>query len=800
MTRDSLEARVLALLDDALEQPSDAREAFVRERCGGDRLLCDRALELLRAGSRSSRRFRTGGGPRSVEQAMPPPERIGAYRITGLIGQGGMGAVYRGERATGDFDHVAAIKLIRPGALSDALIERFQRERQTLARLAHPNIARLFDGGETEAGQPYMVMEHVDGLPLDAWLAAEEPTRAARIALFLGLCSAVGFAHQNLIIHRDITPSNILVAKDGTAKLIDFGIARPPTAEDRAPQPSRPSQRSLAGLSLTPGYAAPERLAGGSATTLSDIYSLGVLLGRMLEGSKDSDLAAIATKASAHEPEDRYASATALADDIMAWRDGLPVKARGGGRRYAAGKFIGRHRVGVAASATALLLLLAAFGTSTWSYVLAERARTAEAERFQDLRQLAGYMLFDLNERLERVAGNTEARASLAQEAQRYLGGLAASPAVDDSLRLETARGLVQLARIQGVPGQPSLGDKKRAKTNLLAAEAQLRSISPSATTGFVTAPLLASVQAYLGLIAILDDKDAKRSEALLGRSILTLDTVPRSQRGREWHEARRVIRHAQLDYAQQQKQGQIPALVGKMESDIGEWPPSMRRSAAEAFDRALAAYYRGLAATFAQSGDQGLGEFDKALAGFTAIERRAPNDPRLLYMIAWSGLDGFAAAAQTGNAPASARMIETAQAAASRLMAVETRDDSVSTLGHVVSESWSQHLANIGRYPEAIAAQREVIARESRRVAAEGGKALGVDLAFSEMILGVTARKAGDRNLTCQAYARAERRYGRVERLGKLTEFHAGFLPGLRKSVARCRAGDPLSAFQDLR
>ncbi|WP_188946476.1 serine/threonine-protein kinase, partial [Polymorphobacter multimanifer] len=321
----ALDARALPLLDAALALPPDARDAFITDASGDDPALAARLRRLLAASDDS--RLRTGSAAATVADA-PMPDRIGRYRITRLIGVGGMGAVYRGERDTGDFDHVVAIKLIRPGALSDVFIERFARERQTLARLSHPHIARLFDGGETPAGEPYIVMEFVDGIRLDEWLDSG-PTTGARTTLFLDVCSAVGFAHQNLIIHRDLTPANILVDRNDNARLIDFGIARPPLASppDRVP--------GVVARSLTPGFAAPERIAGDPATTLSDVYSLGVLLALMLPdttGRGDADLAAIIARARAVDPQARYASVDALSADVRAWQRGDVVAARNGGR------------------------------------------------------------------------------------------------------------------------------------------------------------------------------------------------------------------------------------------------------------------------------------------------------------------------------------------------------------------------------------------------------------------------------------------------------------------------------------
>ena len=265
--RKSVEARALDLVERAMDQPSGERAGWIDSR-PEPQAVRTRALSLLSGSQGAAAMLPTGGAPGQAGEAAGP-ERIGAYRVTGLIGQGGMGAVYRGERAAGDFEHTVAIKVIRPGALSGSLIERFRRERQTLARLAHPNIARLFDGGETVAGEPYIVMEYVQGRPLGDW-RAEKPGRSERLDLFLAVASAVAFAHQNLVVHGDVTPANILVDDDGRPRLIDFGISSPATAS----APHLPAPDGKAGIH-TPGFAAPERIAGAPSTTLSDVYSLG---------------------------------------------------------------------------------------------------------------------------------------------------------------------------------------------------------------------------------------------------------------------------------------------------------------------------------------------------------------------------------------------------------------------------------------------------------------------------------------------------------------------------------------------
>jgi serine/threonine-protein kinase len=440
-----LEARALKVLDEALDQPAERRGDWLDARCGAESALRDRVARLLRSADNIS--FHTGGAHLLAVDG-EHPERIGAYRITGLIGQGGMGAVYHGERATGDFDHVAAIKLIRPGALSDELVERFRRERQTLARLAHPNIARLFDGGETEAGQPYLVMEYVDGRPLHAWIDEERPTWTARLELFAKVCAAVAHAHRNLIIHRDLTPANILVDKAGQPKLIDFGIARPANeAGGNAPHQT-----------ATPGFAPPERRAGAPATTLSDIFALGRLLERLAGEGGEPDLRAIIAKAAANDPELRYPTVEALPDDLERYRSGAAVEARGGGAGYRLRRFVRRHRLPVAVSISVLLMLIGALALTLIANGRAELARAEAEQRFEQTRAIAKTLLFETFDDVGKVPGGTEAQVSLARTALTYLDALAADRAAPDDVKAEVGRGYTRLSRAVGGGGGSQLG------------------------------------------------------------------------------------------------------------------------------------------------------------------------------------------------------------------------------------------------------------------------------------------------------------------------------------------------------
>ncbi|WP_337187607.1 serine/threonine-protein kinase [Phenylobacterium sp.] len=516
----SLDAQALDLIDGAMDQPSDSREAWIRSRPVSEAVR-DRALTLLSLSPGAAAILPTGGAPGLAGEA-PLPERIGAYRVTGRIGQGGMGTVYRGERATGDFDHTVAIKVIRPGALSGALVERFRRERQTLARLAHPNIARLFDGGETAAGEPFIVMEYVEGRPLTDWLAAG-PSDAARLDLFLAAAAAVAFAHQNLVVHGDVTPANILVDAAGQPKLIDFGIAAPATAA--APSPAAPG--GDAGIH-TPGFAAPERIAGAPSSTLSDIYSLGRVLGWLTEGGRRApELSAIVARATADDPADRYSTVEALRADVAAWRGGFPVSAAGGGRGYVFRKFVGRHRLAVGAAATAASLLVAAFGLTLAANARAEAARAEAEARFEDVRALAKSMMFDVYDEVAKVQGSVDARLKLAQTAQTYLDRLAADPHAPFDVRLEAGEGYFRLGRVMGSTGGGSLGRREEGKALYGRAEAILERLHAEQPARADVSLALGHLLSFLAGESLYADGDSKAARARATRARTLLTALP---------------------------------------------------------------------------------------------------------------------------------------------------------------------------------------------------------------------------------------------------------------------------------
>ncbi len=420
--------------------------------------------------------------------------RLGPYRLAREIGRGGMGVVYEATRDDAEFERRVAIKLLPAALASATLDERFRFERQVLAGLDHPNIARLFDAGSSDDGVPYLVMEYVDGEPIDAWCHTRQLTIRQRVELLLAVCPAVAHAHQNLVVHRDLKPGNILVNAQGQPKLLDFGIATLVSDQGRSVGATRTGQHSF-----TPGYASPEQVRGERVTTASDVYSLGVLLYTILaarpphalntltpleamrticevdppepsrvaptgdQGLLRGDLDAIALKALRKDPGERYRSVFDFEADLTAWLDGRPVTAGPTTIGYRTRKFVGRHRVSVAAAAVAMLAILGGGGVAAWQARVAAEQRDRAESRFREAREFSRALLFDVNDALSRVPGNTEPRRLLLDRAVQFLDGLASDAGIDASLKLELAEGYRRLGSIQGGTGAANVGNRTAA-------------------------------------------------------------------------------------------------------------------------------------------------------------------------------------------------------------------------------------------------------------------------------------------------------------------------------------------------
>ncbi|HEX8266978.1 MAG TPA: protein kinase [Pyrinomonadaceae bacterium] len=468
-----------------LDVPETRRADFLDENCGNNTELRKEVEKLLDAHSTNESFIEKPAfqiAPAVADERLSG-KQFGHYKIIREIGRGGMGAVFLAERSDGAFKQQVALKIVRQTILDSETEKRFLRERQILASLNHPNIARLLDGGVSESGEPFLAMEYVEGKRIDEFCEEKTLSTNERLKLFLAVCSAVSFAHQNLVVHRDIKPSNIIVAKDGTPKLLDFGIAKLLDAE-HADEHTQTGYRAF-----TPEYASPEQIAGEQITTASDVYSLGVLLEHLIanrpsfknkgattnrikqrttnnERRTNDELEAILQMAVREEPARRYASVQQFAEDIQRYLDKLPVTAQKDSFTYRAEKFIKRNKIPVFAAALVVLSLLAGLAASLWQANAARRQERLTREqrdraerRFADVRQLANALLFDISPKIENLPGATEARQSVVTQSLKYLDSLAQEAGDDLQLQSELASAYEKIGDLQGNPTNPNLGD-----------------------------------------------------------------------------------------------------------------------------------------------------------------------------------------------------------------------------------------------------------------------------------------------------------------------------------------------------
>jgi tetratricopeptide (TPR) repeat protein/tRNA A-37 threonylcarbamoyl transferase component Bud32 len=451
------------------------RAELLEQACAGDPGLRVEVERLLAAHARAGD-FIASPAIAGAADWFPREEswsgrRVGPYRILSEIGRGGMGAVYLAERADGQYEQRVALKLIKRGMDTEQVLARFRSERQILASLDHPHIARLLDGGSTDEGVPFFAMEYIEGEPIDAYADRQDLSVEDRIRLFLHVCAAVAYAHQHLVVHRDIKPLNILVTPDGTPKLLDFGIAK--VLHDGADE----ATSTVTGMRLlTPEYASPEQVEGQHATTASDVYALGVVLYELLTGrspyrlrsrapldvvvavrttdperpsvagSTDKirrrlrgDLDVILLTALRKEPTRRYPSVEQFAGDLRRHLEGLPVRARPDTFRYRAGKFVRRNRGAVAAATVVMLALVAGTVATAWQAREARAAQARAERRFADVRRLANAILFDYHDAIKDLRGARPVRERLIHDALGYLDTLAREAHGDASLQRELA-------------------------------------------------------------------------------------------------------------------------------------------------------------------------------------------------------------------------------------------------------------------------------------------------------------------------------------------------------------------------
>jgi tetratricopeptide (TPR) repeat protein len=501
--------QIRVVFDEVLAVPPDQRLFLLEQTCEGDAGLVAELYSLLEANQAEEELTSSMSDAARAQDDFSPKRRwIGPYELDRLLGRGGMGAVYLAHRADGQFRQQLAIKLIDLPLATELYRKQFRVERQILARLTHPFIARLLDGGVTEDGELYLAMEYIDGISIVRYSEQTRLSLRDRLLLFKDVCSAVQYAHQNLVIHRDLKPDNILVVRDGTPRLLDFGTAK---LLSELPEDAT-SDFTLRGLrSYTPQFASPEQVLGRPVSTASDIYSLGILLFRLLAGvlpyvlkefnteemlrfictdsppkpsavailaeRPDADLDAIVLKALRKEPAERYLTVDQFATDIDAWLEERPVTARQGTMRYRAVKYVRRNKLALTAATLILAVVILGVAGVLRQSRLANLERNRAEANAQQMRELSNSFMSEINEAVRDLPGATPVRKLIVERVLEHLNQMPQGAEESRLNRLYLVNAYVRLATVQGDPYEQNIGDAPGALASLDKALALARSL-----------------------------------------------------------------------------------------------------------------------------------------------------------------------------------------------------------------------------------------------------------------------------------------------------------------------------------
>ena len=682
---------IKTVLGAVLEIEPGARPAYLDRNCGDD-LLLRREVERLLHHSSLDAEFLDSNSLSAVASSVLTEQegawtgrRIGSYQIIEPLGVGGMGEVYRAFRADDQYRKEVALKIVRAGQDSGFVLSRFKSERQILANLEHPNIARLLDGGTTEEGIPYFVMELIEGMPITEYCDAKKLGIADRLELFSQVCAAVQYAHQGLIIHRDIKPANILVTADGTPKLLDFGIAKILASESSAG-----STETLATFRiLTPRYASPEQIKGEPMTTASDVYSLGVVLYELLTGQSPygsargtsgefaeaacqneppkpsfvvcrsarsdgesggpavlselrggsperlrkqlrGDLDNVVLMALRKEPSRRYASVSQLKDDLRRHLESLPVLACGDTFAYRTSKFVRRHKAVIGASFAVALALVVGLAMALHEARIARVQRARAERRFNDVRKLANSLMFDIHDAIANLPGAMPARKLLVDKALEYLDSLSQESGGDIALQRELASAYDRVGDLLGYTGGANLGDFAGARQSYEKALAIRESAAAANPQNEELAEDLLSDYFRLSFV-LQDEGDCPGALQALGKGLPLAQKLAAAHpdaRYQDWlagfyWRTGNVLRQ-QGDYAHALEMFRRGAEIREAIAKSPDAPPLLRSH--------LAADYIGLGLTLGHTGDlsHGLEKVNDATQILEPLSAADPNNATL--------------------------------------------------------------------------------------------------------------------------------------------------------------------------
>lgn len=785
---------IKTIFQHSLDLPLPERDRYLDEACRGNPSLLSDVKALLVSSSEAEDFIEK---PALATEAMPEPfanRVVGQYRLIEMIGEGGMGAVYRAVRDA-DFKQEVAIKLVKRGMDTDFILRRFRAERQILARLDHPNIARLIDGGVTDDGLPYFVMEYLaNATPITNYCESRLLPRSDRLRLFLKVCAAVHYAHQNLVVHRDIKTSNILVTPEGDPKLLDFGIAK---LLDRDGDITGPTHTATGMRLMTPDYASPEQVRGELITTSADIYSLGVLLYELIAGHRpyylagkppheiarvitetdppglgtNTDLDNIVSKAMHKDSTQRYSTVEQFADDIRRHLDGRPVIARTDTIGYRAAKFVQRHRTSVAAAAIVLFTFAAGVAAVIWQAGVASAERTSASQRFFDLRDLANSFLYEIDSALVSLPGSTRARELLVKRAVQYLDKLARE-ADDLALQRELVIAYEKLADVQGGPRASNLGDSAGALENYRKGLTILEKLSKAhpANVQFRT-DLARYYMKVSDIVAVTGDYksayDYDRKGLDIRQEILAMNPASleaRQEVGLAYHE--------------------VASDLGV----LGDWTNAVdyRRRAYATFNllygedpsnqptrRALALAARRLGRVLSRTGDTAtaLKHHKEALDIEEADLAQTPNDSRLRLNVSFVNQDIGDAYFDAKRFAEALPYFENARDIRQALASADSRDMRVGNLLSTSEMQVGNTLIKMGLPAKALDHFRKALSmRESLATIDPLNAGARGQVAESHAALGDAYKEMGQRKDAADWYERSYREYGELKQAGKLS------------------------------
>ena len=820
-------------------RPQADRDAYLQQACAGDTLLLAAARSVLVAMEATDVVLDSELSV-PADAAMIPGDQIGPYRLIEKLGEGGMGTVYLAERETPEFTQRVAIKLIRGHVLGKELQRRFETERRILASLNHPYIARLIDAGTTEAGSPYLVMEYVEGKPLDEYCDEQRLGVAQRLQLVRKVAMAVEAAHRNLIVHRDLKPSNVLVTADGIPKLLDFGIAKllePGTLG----QPTEVT--AFAERALTPDFASPEQILEGRATTASDVYSLAVLTYQLVAGERPyhiansspaelvrsverltvprpsvklqeandqrrssiagtrattlprllrqltGDLDTILLRALHRDPERRYPSAIAFSDDLERFMDGRPVQARGDSLSYVTGRFVRRHRLAVGAAAALLVVLVGTLGLTTWAYVRAESARAAASQRYDQIRAIARTLMFDVYEDIEKVPGTVSARRTVAQTAQTYLESLASTPGASIEVRMEAAEGYSRLATILQRQSVADPDDRDAALGAYERALALFDSLADEYPEPARLYGALGHLHNNRSRMMLYASNDVDRARDIADKALAAYDHAVTLQPDDLGLVASRLQTHKH--FADIDKWSRDYAAAATRLTDLIDEASAVAVAAPEQLDllkvRADAHHLRGEVRWFEDDLEGGRDDYGKALELYQQTLRIGGPDPAIdgaMVITFWS----------RGNVLVDLGQPETAlgsyDEAISRLDHELARDpDDVSTRRRwvVVTGSRAAALGSLGRHDEAIAQMLEVNTQFEELAALDDSPGNHRSIAVSYQVTSDMYNGAGRSAKYCDWQRATLKKWQEIDERWGLSEFDAEQPDLLRERLADC-------------